>query len=149
MTASANPGKETSREGIFLTFSQPKSAEDDAAYNRWYDEHHAREALLMPGFVKARRFKLAGQQLTPAFATEPGFSYVTIYEVDDVDLVPEMQRIFARLPMVTTHLVSGLVEPGSVKAFMYEQISEIVDPTPIPEGVDLYGTDETGTDEGR
>ena len=133
------------RRGIFLTFSYPKSAEDDEAYNQWYDEHHAREALLMPGFVKARRFKMAEQQLVPEFATESGFGYVTIYEVDDIDLVPEMQRIFSRLPMVTTHLVSGLVEPGTVKAFMYEQISEIVDPTPIPDGIDLYGRDEVET----
>ena len=135
------------RRGIFLTFLHPKSAEDDEAYNRWYDEHHAREGLLLPGFVKARRFKLAEQQLVPELASAPGFGYVTIYEVDDIDLVPEMLRIWARLPMVTTHLDSGLVLDGGGLAFMYEQISEILEPAPIPEGVDLYGVTEAGTDD--
>lgn len=132
------------RPGIFLTFSYPTSADDEEAFDKWYDEHHARESLLLPGFVKARRFKMTDEQLVPQFASEPGFWYATIYEVDDVDDIPEMRRILERVPMVSTHRVSGVIEPGSVKAFMYEQVSEIVEPAPIPEGVDLYGhTDVT------
>jgi hypothetical protein len=127
-----------SKKGIFLALSRPKSPEDDAAYNKWYDEHHVPDSLLMPGFVKGRRFKLATEQLLPHRATDPGFEYVTIYELDNIDQVPEARELLPRLEEISTEWRSPGLDPDSVRAFIFEQVSEVTEPTPIPEGVDIY-----------
>ncbi len=44
------------RPGIFLVLSRPTSPEQEDEFNRWYDEHHVPDALLLPGFVSGRRF---------------------------------------------------------------------------------------------
>lgn len=125
------------KKGVFVTLSRPKSEEDDAAYNKWYDEHHVPDSLLMPGFVKGRRFKLATEQLLPHRATDAGFEYLTIYELDDIDLVPEAREILPRLEQISTEWRSPGLDHESVRAFIFEQISDIDQPTVIPEGVQL------------
>jgi hypothetical protein len=132
-----------SRKGIFLALSRPKSPEDDAAYNKWYDEHHVPDSLLMPGFVKGRRFKLATEQLQllPHRATEPGFEYVTIYELDDIDRMPEAREILPKLEEISGEWRSPGLDHESVRAFIFELISDIDEPTAIPEGVQLPSRD--------
>lgn len=132
-----------SRKGIFLALSRPKSPEDDAAYNKWYDEHHVPDSLLMPGFVKGRRFKLATEQLQllPHRATEPGFEYVTIYELDDIDRMPEAREILPKLEEISGEWRSPGLDHESVRAFIFELISDIDEPTAIPEGVELPSRD--------
>jgi hypothetical protein len=127
-----------SRKGIFLALSRPQSAEDDAAYNKWYDEHHVPDSLLMPGFVKGRRFKLATEQLLPHRATDPGFEYVTIYELDDIDRVPDAREMLPKLAEISAEWRSPGLDNDSVRAFIFELISDIDEPTAVPEGVDLH-----------
>lgn len=126
------------KKGIFLVLSHPRStsAEDQAAYNTWYDEHHVPDSLLMPGFVKARRFKLADEQLLPDKSTAPGFDYVAIYEIDDIDRVPDARDLLPRLAEVSAEFLSPALDRDSVRAFVFEQIAEIDEPTVLPEGAE-------------
>lgn len=124
------------RKGIFLVVSQPKSPDDDAEFNRWYDEHHVPDSLLLPGFVRARRFRLAKEQLLPERATAPGFGYVAIYEIDDVDRVPEARALLPRLMGLSTQFFSEALDRDVLRAFIFEQVAEIDQPTPLPEGAD-------------
>ena len=125
------------RKGVFLVLSQPRSdsPEDVAAFNKWYDEVHTRDSLLLPGFVRARRFKLADEQLLPARATAPGFGYLALYEVDDVDQIPAARELLPGLREISAEFFSPALDPESVRAFIFEQIAEIDEPTSIPDGV--------------
>jgi hypothetical protein len=123
------------RKGIFLVLSQPSSEEADAEFNRWYDETHVPDSLLLPGFVKARRFKLADEQLLPDRATAPGFDYVTIYEIDGIDQVPDAQALLPKLMGVSAQFVSEALDRDTLRAFVFEQIADIDEPTKLPDGV--------------
>ncbi len=130
-----------SKKGLFVVFSKPTSDEPEvvAAYDKWYDEHHIPDSLLLPGFVRGRRYKLAETQLLPGKATAPGFDYVTIYELEDVDRVPDAQALLPKLAEVTTapEYFSPALDLDSVKAFIFEELSDIDEPTPLPEGVEF------------
>lgn len=123
-------------KGIFLVVSQPTSADDDAEFNRWYNEHHVPDSLLLPGFVRARRFRLAAEQLLPERATAPGFGYVAIYEIDDVDRVPDARALLPRLMGVSAQFFSDALDRDTLRAFIFEQVAEIDQPTVLPEGAD-------------
>ena len=43
---------------LHLVFSKPPETISDTEYNRWYD-FHLGEILVVPGFVSARRYRLA------------------------------------------------------------------------------------------
>ena len=51
-------------ENLHLVFSKPPEAISDDAYNRWYD-FHLGEILVVPGFVSARRYRVATRQQEP------------------------------------------------------------------------------------
>lgn len=123
------------KKGIFLVLSKPKSAEQEAEYNRWYSETHVRDSLLLPGFVRGRRFKLADTQLLPGRATAPGFDYLAIYEIDDLDSVPDAQRLMPELAKVSAEFMSPTVDPEYTKAFIFEETLDTTEATALPEGV--------------
>jgi hypothetical protein len=127
------------RPGIFLVLSRPSSDTPAAleAYHRWYDEHHAPDALHLPGFVKARRFKLADEQLLPSKASDAGFDFVALYEVDDVDRIPAARALMPQLAETFPEFFSPVVDSVTMRAFVLEQISEIDEPNPLPQGVEL------------
>jgi hypothetical protein len=93
----------------------------------------------MPGFVRGRRYKLAEHQLLPSKATAPGFDYVAIYEIDDIDRVPEARALLPKLAEVSTapEYFSPALDLDSVKAFIFEEIADITKPTPLPDGVEF------------
>ncbi|BBY38028.1 hypothetical protein MMAN_21620 [Mycobacterium mantenii] len=122
-------------KGIFLVVSRPTSPEDDVEFNRWYNEHHVPDSLLLPGFVRARRFRLAKEQLLPERATAPGFEYVTIYEIDDVDLVPDARALLPRLMGVSAQFFTDALDRDTMRAFVFEQVADIDEPTVLPDGV--------------
>ena len=61
-------------KGIMLVQSRPSSPEEADAFHDWYDSTHIPEILAVDGFAAARRL-----------ASVDGDSFLTIYEVDDVD----------------------------------------------------------------
>jgi hypothetical protein len=50
-------------------------AEQEAAFNRWYNEEHVPQVLQFPGLVSARRYK--------ALEGEDKFQYMAMYELKD------------------------------------------------------------------
>lgn len=50
--------------------------EDEADFNRWYDEEHLRERLEIPGYISARRFKLQE-------GTDGMLNFLCIWELED------------------------------------------------------------------
>lgn len=126
-------------KGIFLVLSKPKSAEQEAEYNRWYSETHVRDSLLLPGFTRGRRFKLADTQLLPGKADAPGFDYLAIYEIDDLDAVPDAQRLMPELAKVSAEFMSPTVDPEYTKAFIFEELLDTTAATELPDGV-TFGT---------
>lgn len=47
--------------------------EDEAGFNRWYNEEHLPELMALPGFISARRFEVDGE----------GQKYLAIYELEN------------------------------------------------------------------
>jgi hypothetical protein len=76
---------------VFLVFSNALP-ERDAEFNQWYDQIHVFEALTSPGFVSARRFRIADDQVMPS-AREKLPRYVTIYELDTEDLSTSVKGV--------------------------------------------------------
>jgi hypothetical protein len=130
-----------SKKGLFVVFSKPTSDDPEvvAAYDEWYDNHHVRDSLLLPGFIRGRRYKLSETQLLPPMATAPGFDYVAIYEIDDLEKVPDAQALLPKLAEVSTapEYFSPALDRSSVKAFIFEEIADISEPTELPDGVEL------------
>jgi hypothetical protein len=68
---------------VLIANNGPTDGEDDDAdYNRWYDEVHVPDLLAVPGIHTARRFRvvMSRQDVPP---------YVALYEIetDDIDAV--------------------------------------------------------------
>lgn len=126
------------RKGIFFVLSRPTSdsPEDHAALNQWYDEHHVPDTLVLPGFVRGRRYKIAQDQMLPNRGADPDFAYVAIYEIDDIDRVADARALLPKLADVSTAtpFFSPALDRESIRAFVLEEIADIDEPTPVPDG---------------
>ncbi len=61
--------------GTVLVVMMDVDPENEAEFNRWYDEEHLTERLEIPGYVSARRFKLE--------EGEGVLKYLCIWELED------------------------------------------------------------------
>lgn len=61
---------------LYLVFSKPPSGISESEYDAWY-EHHARENIVSPGFLSARRYAI-----TPARDAPVPFSHLALYEYE-------------------------------------------------------------------
>lgn len=91
-----------------------------AEYNHWYDHVHLVEMCLVPGFMRAERFRL---RPTPA-ADAPGITFVStgleylaIYDVETDNLESTLATLNARLTHMTlsdsteTQVMAEFFEP--------------------------------------
>jgi hypothetical protein len=63
---------------MLVVISNPTEGQEDE-YNRWYDAVHIPEALTVPGFRAARRFRIDDDvQPGNTFGTR----YLTVYDID-------------------------------------------------------------------
>ena len=62
---------------VLIVHTNPLEGREDE-YNEWYNNTHLKDVTAVPGFVRARRFKLSDSQMRP-FGQ---FDYVAIYEID-------------------------------------------------------------------
>ena len=105
-------------KATMLVWSNPTEGADEAEYNQWYDDVHARDVLKLEGFTTCRRFRLADAQFGPP--ETPG-RYLALYEaeVDDLAKIPELFAnafVAGELPMREDLLTPGpivLLEPVS------------------------------------
>ena len=77
-------------ENLHLVFSKPPEVISDEEYNRWYD-FHLGEILVVPGFVSARRYRLA---TVKGEWTPSGHRYLSAYEIegDPRDVMRELDK---------------------------------------------------------
>ena len=61
----------------------------EAEFNDWYSNVHVQEVVQVPGFVSARRFKLADAQMS---GTHP-YRYLAVYEVDTDDVGAALEAL--------------------------------------------------------
>ena len=66
----------------------------DDEFNQWYDNQHIPDALDVPGYVTAQRFRLADVRM----AGEPDsrWHYLAIYEIQTDDLKATMNESMSR-----------------------------------------------------
>lgn len=62
----------------------------DDEFNDWYDNRHIPDALDVPGFVAAQRFRLADVQM--AGAPQSRWRYLASYEIETGDLAATMNE---------------------------------------------------------
>jgi hypothetical protein len=96
----------------FLVFSNPaEGCEDD--YNRWYDDLHLGEVVAVPGFVAARRFKVA-----PTGGGEPPrHRYLAVYEIESDDVGATLGELAVRAGDGRLRMSDAL---GEVMTLLYE-----------------------------
>ena len=74
---------------LTLVLANPAEGQD-AAYNAWYSDRHIPDVLAVPGFVAARRFRLAAQT-----AGKPSpWRYMATYELE-AERLPEIRAEMA------------------------------------------------------
>jgi hypothetical protein len=98
---------------VMVVMSEPTSAEEEAAYNAWYDDVHLPEMTQVPGVDSARRFKVSGDA-----NLGDGRRYLAIYELDTEDLAAVQADIGARMqdgrinmsPLMREDMAAGVFE---------------------------------------
>jgi hypothetical protein len=75
-------------QGLLMAFMNPP-ADDEVAFNTWYDEEHVPNRLALAGFLSARRYK--------AVAEDEGPRYMALYELESVEVLrrPDYLRVSA------------------------------------------------------
>lgn len=77
-------------KGIMVVRSNPSDPAREDEYNEWYSKTHLPDVCAVPGFVRARRYKVHGEA-GPALP-----AYVAIYELEADDLTAPVQELRAR-----------------------------------------------------
>lgn len=111
---------------VVVIFSQPRSEADEAEYNRWYDEIHTGETLLLPGYTRSRRFRQVGpeEQLVPEKAAPFDRRYLTLYEVDNVHCIPLARQAMPWFKSISVEFASPALHPDPPECWTYELVSE-------------------------
>jgi len=60
---------------VLFTVRATISPDQEAAFNRWYNEEHVPQVLQFPGLVSARRYKV--------LEGDDAFQYMAVYELQD------------------------------------------------------------------
>ena len=98
-----------------LVFNQPVAGQE-AEYNDWYDHQHAPDVVSVPGFVSARRYVLAEDQLRPPTLIKP--RYVVIYKIVTTDLTAVYAEVGRRIRSGETRM-SRTLDMSSGKNYTY------------------------------
>jgi hypothetical protein len=72
---------------VLIANNGPTDGEDDDAdYNRWYDEVHVPDLLAVPGITSARRFRVV-------MSRRSNPPYLALYEIETDDLQSVMDHM--------------------------------------------------------
>ena len=88
--------------------------EDEADFNRWYDEEHLRERLEIPGYISARRFKLQE-------GTDGMLNFLCIWELEDASPLHSEMYQQQRARMTELHRRTNAVIKARGRG-IYQQI---------------------------
>ncbi len=107
----------------FLAFTNPTPGKEDE-YNQWYEEHHLKDVLQCPGFVSARRFRLADTQFE--FNTvQPPYRYLALYEIETDDVAASLKEIVNRAGSADMVMVDA-IDMGSLFAPLYQEVTPLI-----------------------
>ena len=110
---------------LFLAFSNPFPGREDE-YNAWYDAHHVRDVVDVPGFVSGQRYRLATTQFTLSQG-EPAQRYLALYEIETNDLETTYQQVLERLG--TAQMIGcEAFDLTSLQALTFEPIGPRITP---------------------
>jgi hypothetical protein len=117
--------------GLLLAFTNPP-ADDEEAFNAWYDEEHAPARLGVPGILSARRYISVGAD---------GPRYMACYDLETPDVLqrPEYvrllagqsdreRRMLARLPLLDKRILRTLIGGDEWTADPPYQVMVALDP---------------------
>lgn len=103
------------RRGVFLVQSGPADPAQDEAFNEWYSGTHLTEVLAIPGFVGARRFKLADGGAA--------HEYLAVYEIEADDLDAPLSELNRRMAAGEMTMPRGVRFVGVPVTTLYESIT--------------------------
>ena len=77
---------------IYMVMSNPASPEQEGTYNAWYDRTHLQDALAIPGFISAQRYRVPDE-----FAEAATWRYLAIYTIETNDIAGTMAELMDRV----------------------------------------------------
>lgn len=107
----------------FLAFTNPVAGKE-AEYNKWYDEHHLIDVINVPGFVSARRFRLATTQFQFNTVT-PAYRYLALYEIETDDVEGTLQEVVNRAGGIDMVMIDA-IDMNSLSSPVYEEITPLI-----------------------
>jgi hypothetical protein len=102
---------------IFVVHTNPVAGRE-AEFNDWYDNRHLADVVAIPGFARARRYRLSDAQLAPL----TDYTYVAVYEIDG-DPAAALRALRHALK-AGMHVSTAMAE--SLLATVYEPITDWV-----------------------
>jgi hypothetical protein len=112
----------------FLAFTNPAPGKEDE-YNTWYEEHHLKDVINVPGFVSARRFRLADVQFP--FNTQPlNYRYLALYEIETDDVAGALNEVVARAGTADMVMIDA-IDMSSLLAPVYEEVTPLIMATDV------------------
>ena len=101
---------------VFFAFTNPVPGKEKE-YNEWQDNEHIPHGLQNPGFVGAKRYKLAGAQFGPL--PEGQAQYVTIWEIESDDIEATLAQAGERLQ---TAVWSDALDEATTTTAVYTEV---------------------------
>lgn len=76
---------------IYTVLSNPASPDEEETYNAWYDSTHLQDALAIPGFISAQRYRVPDE-----FAEAATWRYLAIYTIETNDIAGTLAALMDR-----------------------------------------------------
>jgi hypothetical protein len=105
---------------VCVALTNAAAGEDDE-FNRWYDDVHLADVLRIPGFVRARRYRLAATDPPQRKSTH---QYLAVYEVETDDIDATRRALFAAAGTSAMVLSGSMADP---LALFFELIHDTSD----------------------
>jgi hypothetical protein len=99
---------------VYVVMTNPVEGRE-AEYNAWYDDVHLKDVCSAPGFVGARRFRLADG--------ESPHRYLALYEMETDDPQRDLASLTA-LAGTDGMRMSDALDLTGASAVLFEQIAE-------------------------
>jgi hypothetical protein len=113
---------------VFLAFTNSTIGREEE-YNKWYDEQHLADVINVPGFISARRFRLAPGQFE--FNTHtPEHKYLALYEIETDDIVKVMKELASRVGTPEV-VMTDAIDMSTLSSPVFEQITERQDASEV------------------
>jgi hypothetical protein len=100
----------------FVVLSNPVAGREDE-FNEWYDKHHLREILAIPGIKSGRRFHRSDAQVSPSHPYE----YLAVYEIETDDIA----AVIVGLSDSSGRVRSDAIDMGSTSVWIFDEMGPV------------------------